>query len=203
MGNRKDRARRPRPVATLVVALGLIPSWGCRGAGEYTDTLAPIWWRDNLWGPEADAARRAGRLPEVPYHPGMVAWEDFARDHLRTGDILFREADARVLGGLFPFSRVAGKIAEVLKAEKLVVLTNTPGVLDKNGKLLTGLTARRIDELFADGTISGGMLPKIGSALEAVKSGVNNCHIIDGRVEHALLLEVLTDEGVGTLIRRR
>lgn len=98
---------------------------------------------------------------------------------------------------------VAGKIAEVLKAEKLVVLTNTPGVLDKNGKLLTGLTARKIDELFADGTISGGMLPKIGSALEAVKNGVNSCHIIDGRVEHALLLEVLTDEGVGTLIRRR
>ncbi len=98
---------------------------------------------------------------------------------------------------------VAGKIAEVLKAEKLVVLTNTPGVLDKNGKLLTGLSARKIDELFADGTISGGMLPKIGSALEAVKNGVNSCHIIDGRVEHALLLEVLTDEGVGTLIRRR
>ena len=98
---------------------------------------------------------------------------------------------------------VAGKIAEVLKAEKLVVLTNTPGVLDKNGKLLTGLSARRIDELFADGTIHGGMLPKIGSALEAVKNGVNSCHIIDGRVEHALLLEVLTDEGVGTLIRRR
>jgi acetylglutamate kinase len=98
---------------------------------------------------------------------------------------------------------VAGKIAEVLKAEKLIVLTNTPGVLDKNGKLLTGLSARRIDELFANGTISGGMLPKIGSALEAVKNGVNSCHIIDGRVEHALLLEVLTDEGVGTLIRRR
>ncbi|UCF74569.1 MAG: acetylglutamate kinase [Betaproteobacteria bacterium] len=98
---------------------------------------------------------------------------------------------------------VAGKIAEVLKAEKLIVLTNTPGVLDKNGKLLTGLSARKIDELFANGTISGGMLPKIGSALEAVKNGVNSCHIIDGRVEHALLLEVLTDEGVGTLIRRR
>ena len=98
---------------------------------------------------------------------------------------------------------VAGKIAEVLKAEKLIVLTNTPGVLDKSGKLLTGLSARKIDELFANGTISGGMLPKIGSALEAVKNGVNSCHIIDGRVEHALLLEVLTDEGVGTLIRRR
>jgi acetylglutamate kinase len=97
---------------------------------------------------------------------------------------------------------VAGKVAEILKAEKLIVLTNTPGVLDKNGNLLTGLTARKVDELFADGTISGGMLPKIGSALDAVKNGVNTCHIIDGRVEHALLLEILTNEGVGTLIRR-
>ncbi|MBI4190059.1 MAG: acetylglutamate kinase [Betaproteobacteria bacterium] len=98
---------------------------------------------------------------------------------------------------------VAGKLAEILKAEKLVVLTNTPGVLDKSGKLLTGLSARQVDELFANGTISGGMLPKIGSALEAVKNGVNSCHIIDGRVEHALLLEILTNEGVGTLIKRR
>ena len=98
---------------------------------------------------------------------------------------------------------VAGKLAEILKAEKLLVLTNTPGVLDKNGVLLTGLTARKIDELFADGTISGGMLPKIASALEAVKNGVNSCHIIDGRVEHAVLLEILTNEGVGTLIKRR
>jgi len=98
---------------------------------------------------------------------------------------------------------VAGKVAEILKAEKLIVLTNTPGVLDKNGNLLTGLSSKKVDELFANGTISGGMLPKISSALDAVKNGVNTCHIIDGRVEHALLLEVLTDEGVGTLIRRR
>ncbi|OGA46334.1 MAG: acetylglutamate kinase [Betaproteobacteria bacterium RIFCSPLOWO2_12_FULL_62_13] len=98
---------------------------------------------------------------------------------------------------------VAGKVAEILRAEKLIVLTNTPGVLDKNGNLVTGLTARKVDELFADGTISGGMLPKISSALDAVKNGVNTCHIIDGRVEHALLLEILTNEGVGTLIRRR
>jgi acetylglutamate kinase len=98
---------------------------------------------------------------------------------------------------------VAGKVAEILKAEKLVVLTNTAGVLDKNGNLLTGLTAKKVDELFADGTIHGGMLPKISSALESVKNGVNTCHIIDGRVEHAVLLEVLTSEGVGTLIRRR
>ncbi len=98
---------------------------------------------------------------------------------------------------------VAGKLAEILHAEKLILLTNTPGVLDKNGNLLTGLTAERVDELFADGTISGGMLPKIGSALDAVKKGVKSCHIIDGRVEHALLLEILTDQGVGTLIREK
>ncbi|RKQ62140.1 N-acetylglutamate kinase [Vogesella indigofera] len=96
---------------------------------------------------------------------------------------------------------VAGKLAETLKAEKLVLMTNTPGVLDKQGKLLTGLTAAKVDELFADGTISGGMLPKISSALDAAKSGVNSVHIIDGRVPHALLLEILTDEGVGTMIK--
>ena len=96
---------------------------------------------------------------------------------------------------------VAGKLASVLNAEKLILLTNTPGVLDKDGNLLTGLTAERVDELFADGTISGGMMPKIGSALDAVKSGVKSCHIIDGRVEHGLLLEVLTDKGVGTLLK--
>ena len=98
---------------------------------------------------------------------------------------------------------VAGKLAEVLKAEKLIVLTNTPGVLDKNGKLLTGLTPKKIDALVADGTLSGGMLPKISSALDAARSGVQSVHIIDGRVEHALLLEILTDEGVGTLIRSK
>ncbi len=96
---------------------------------------------------------------------------------------------------------VAGKLAEILKAEKLVLLTNTPGVLDQSGNLLTGLTAKAIDELFADGTISGGMLPKISSALEAAKSGVNAVHIIDGRVPHCLLLEILTSQGVGTMIR--
>jgi acetylglutamate kinase len=98
---------------------------------------------------------------------------------------------------------VAGKLAEILKAEKLVVMTNTPGVLDMNGKLLTGLTPKKIDELVAKGVISGGMLPKIGSALDAARNGVKSVHIIDGRVPHALLLEVLTDEGVGTLIRSK
>ena len=98
---------------------------------------------------------------------------------------------------------VAGKLAEVLKAEKLVLLTNTPGVLDKDGKLLTGLTPRQIDELVADGTLSGGMLPKIGSALDAARNGVKSVHIIDGRVEHCLLLEILTDHGVGTMIKSK
>ena len=96
---------------------------------------------------------------------------------------------------------VAGKIAEILKAEKLVLLTNTPGVLDQEGKLLTGMTPRDIDNMVADGTLSGGMLPKISSALDAARSGVKSVHIIDGRVEHALLLEILTDAGVGTLIK--
>jgi len=95
---------------------------------------------------------------------------------------------------------VAGKMAQVLGAEKLIMMTNTPGVLDKRGQLLTRLSAQTIDDLFADGTISGGMLPKISSALDAARSGVNTVHIIDGRVPHCLLLEILTNRGVGTMI---
>lgn len=96
---------------------------------------------------------------------------------------------------------VAGKLAEALKAEKLILLTNTPGLLDKQGEILTGLDAQRVDALIEDGTIHGGMLPKIKCALDAVHSGVTSSHIIDGRVEHALLLEIFTDEGIGTLIQ--
>ncbi len=95
---------------------------------------------------------------------------------------------------------VAGKIAEELRAEKLILLTNVPGLQDKEGNLLTGLSSGEVDALIADGTISGGMLPKIECALSAVKQGVISSHIIDGTVAHAVLLEVLTDEGVGTLI---
>ncbi|MEZ5614894.1 MAG: acetylglutamate kinase [Rhodocyclaceae bacterium] len=98
---------------------------------------------------------------------------------------------------------VAGKLAGLLKAEKLVLLTNTPGVLDKDGNLLTGLTPKQVDDMVAEGTLSGGMLPKIDSALDAARSGVKNVHIIDGRVEHALLLEILTDHGVGTMIKSK
>ncbi|MCG6974787.1 MAG: acetylglutamate kinase [Acidiferrobacterales bacterium] len=95
---------------------------------------------------------------------------------------------------------VAGKLAITLGAEKLILLTNTEGVLDDNGKLLTGLSARDVDSLVAEGVIKGGMLPKVACALDAVKSGVRSAHIIDGRVPHALLLEIFTDLGVGTLI---
>ena len=95
---------------------------------------------------------------------------------------------------------VAGKIAEVLQAEKLILLTNTAGLLDSNDQLLTGLNAKQVSDLIDDGVIYGGMLPKIGCALDAVQAGVTTAHIIDGRVQHALLLEMFTDEGVGTLI---
>ena len=95
---------------------------------------------------------------------------------------------------------VAGKVAEVLQAEKLMLLTNTAGLLDKEGNLLTGLSTSQVDALIADGTIYGGMLPKIACALDAVKGGVKRAHIIDGRVNHATLLEIFTDQGVGTLI---
>ncbi len=96
---------------------------------------------------------------------------------------------------------VAGKLATVLGAEKLLLLTNTVGILDKKDKLLTGLSTKQVDKYIADGTIHGGMLPKVNCALDAVKSGVKTSHIIDGRVEHAVLLELLTDEGVGTLLK--
>jgi acetylglutamate kinase len=96
---------------------------------------------------------------------------------------------------------VAGKLAITLQAEKLILLTNTPGILDKEGKLLTGLSAKEIDALIGNGTIQGGMLPKVRCALDAVNSGVRAAHIIDGRVDHAALLEIFTDRGVGTLIK--
>jgi acetylglutamate kinase len=96
---------------------------------------------------------------------------------------------------------VASKLAAVLRAEKLIMLTNIRGVLDKQGELITELTPRRIDELIADGTISGGMLPKLAGAIDAAKSGVHAVHVVDGRVPHAMLLEILTDQAYGTMIR--
>ena len=97
----------------------------------------------------------------------------------------------------------AGKLAEVLKAEKLILLTNTPGVLDKNGALLTGLSLAKVESLIADGTIAGGMIPKVRCAMDALNGGVTSAHIIDGRIEHAVLIELFTDRGIGTLLLRR
>lgn len=97
---------------------------------------------------------------------------------------------------------VAGKVAEALNAEKLILLTNVAGLQDKQGKVMTGLNSKQVDALIEDGTIHGGMLPKIRCALNAVNNGVNTAHIIDGRVAHATLLEIFTDEGVGTLIAK-
>jgi acetylglutamate kinase len=98
---------------------------------------------------------------------------------------------------------VAGKVASVLEAEKLMLLTNVAGLQDKQGEVLTGLDVKLVDELIADGTIYGGMLPKIQCALDAVNTGVAASHIIDGRVDHAVMLELFTDEGVGTLITNK
>ena len=98
---------------------------------------------------------------------------------------------------------VAGKLAEVLKAEKLMLLTNIAGVVDKQGKVVTGLVADEVNTLIDDGTISGGMLPKVGCALSAVNAGVNSAHIVDGRIPHSVLLEIFTDQGVGTQILRK
>jgi acetylglutamate kinase len=95
---------------------------------------------------------------------------------------------------------VAGKLASVLQAEKLMLLTNVPGLMDKQGQVLTGLTVTQVEALIADGTVHGGMLPKVDCALDAVRSGVKNSVIIDGRLEHAVLLELFTDQGIGTLI---
>jgi acetylglutamate kinase len=98
---------------------------------------------------------------------------------------------------------VAGKIAEVMKAEKLILLTNTAGILDKDGRLLTGLSLNEVEALIEDGTISGGMIPKIRCAMDALNGGVVSSHIIDGRIDHAVLLELFTDRGIGTLLVRR
>jgi acetylglutamate kinase len=152
--------------------------------------------------PNKDAGRpdrhRPGRRDRRRIDPSLIAFLDTGRLH--PGD---RADRRRREGETYNINAdvVAGKLAEILKAEKLVLLTNTPGVLDKAGNLLTGSRPSRSTTLVADGTLSGGMLPKIGSALDAARSGVKSVHIIDGRVEHALLLEILTDQGVGTLIK--
>ena len=171
-----------------------------------------------LTGKDGDLIR-ANKLQITRSTPGLDAPEIIDLGHV--GEVASVDAsvvDMLVSGGFIPViapigvgedghsyninaDLVAGRVAEVLGAEKLILLTNTSGLLDKEGRLLTGLSTSEVDELIQDGTIHGGMLPKIQCALSAVKSGVRSSHIIDGRVEHAVLVELFTDEGVGTLIR--
>ncbi len=173
-----------------------------------------------LSGKDGDMIR-ARKLTFTKQDPGMSAPEIIDIGHVgEVASICTDVVDMLIRGDFIPViapvgvgeqgesyninaDLVAGKLAETLKAEKLILLTNTTGLLDKQGNLLTGLNAERVNELIADGTIYGGMLPKIRCALEAVQGGVNTAHIIDGRVEHAVLLEIFTHEGVGTLIKRR
>ncbi|MEW5754943.1 MAG: acetylglutamate kinase [Pseudomonadota bacterium] len=173
-----------------------------------------------LSGKDGDMIR-ARKLTFTKQDPGMSAPEIIDIGHVgEVASICTDVVDMLIRGDFIPViapvgvgeqgesyninaDLVAGKLAETLQAEKLILLTNTTGLLDKQGNLLTGLNAERVNELIADGTIYGGMLPKIRCALEAVQAGVNTAHIIDGRVEHAVLLEIFTHEGVGTLIKRR
>ncbi len=164
---------------------------------------------------------RARKLKVTRKSPQMQAPEIIDIGHVGEVESINRQViDVMIGGGFIPViapigvgangesyninaDLVAGKIAEILQAEKLMLLTNVSGLQDKQGKVLTGLNPQQVDELIANGTIYGGMLPKISCALDAVKMGVNSAHIIDGRVTHAVLLEVFTDTGVGTLISNR
>ena len=141
-------------------------------------------------------------------HVGEVASIDTAvLEHLARGDFIPVIAPIGVGDGGMSYNinadLVAGKLAEALAAEKLMLLTNTPGLLDRDGELITSLDVRGVEALIADGTIAGGMLPKVRCALDAVQGGVHTAQIVDGRVEHAVLLEVFTSAGMGTFISRR
>jgi acetylglutamate kinase len=164
---------------------------------------------------------RARKLTVTRYSPELNASEIIDIGHVGEVDQIDTEVLNVILGSNFipviaPIGSdeagctyninadlVAGKLAQVMRAEKLMLLTNVAGLLDKQGQVLTGLSTAEVDELIADGTISGGMLPKIACALDAVKSGVASAHIIDGRVPHAVLLETFTNEGIGTLITNK
>ena len=150
------------------------------------------------------AAEKDGQPIDLGYVGEVAAVNRQVLEFLSSGDFIPVIAPIGVGSDGLPYNinadLVAGKIAEIMQAEKLMLLTNIAGLLDAAGNLLTGIEARTVRALIADGTISGGMLPKIGSALDAVEAGVKRAHILDGRVDHALLLELFTDEGVGTLI---
>ena len=141
-------------------------------------------------------------------HVGEVASIDTGvLEHLARGDFIPVIAPIGVGDGGMSYNinadLVAGKLAQALEAEKLILLTNTPGLLDRDGELIASLDVKAVEALVADGTIAGGMLPKVRCAIDAVQGGVHTAQIIDGRVEHAVLLEVFTNAGMGTFISRR
>ena len=181
--------------------VGLINQHGGKAVGLSGQDGRFIHARKMLLPPEADekAAVDLGLVGEIEHIDPTVV------DLLRSGGFIpvVMPIGVGVEGEAYNINAdvVAGKLAEALRAEKLILMTNTPGVIDTQGRLITGLTASEIERLFSEGAIHGGMLPKLSSALEAIKNGVRAAHIIDGRVPNALLLEVLTSEGVGTAIR--
>ncbi len=152
----------------------------------------------------ADPALKASEIIDLGHVGEVTAVDQSVIDYLTHGDFIPVIAPIGIGDDGMSYNInadiVAGKIAETMCAEKLVLLTNTTGLLAKSGELLTGLNSERVSELIADGTITEGMLPKINAALEAVRAGVGRAHIIDGRVEHSVLLELFTDSGIGTLI---
>jgi len=186
--------------------VSLINSHGGRAIG-LTGKDGPLIYAKKMEMARRREASAAGELVDLGYVGEVSGVNKRVIDYLSRGDFIPVIAPIGVGDDGHSYNinadLVAGKIAEVMQAEKLIVLTNIRGLLNKAGELLTGLDAEEVEALIADGTISGGMLPKMDSVLDAVKAGVNRAHIIDGRVEHALLLELFTDVGVGTLIERR
>jgi acetylglutamate kinase len=186
--------------------VSLINSHGGRAIG-LTGKDGPLIYAKKMEMARRREASAAGELVDLGYVGEVSGVNKRVIDYLSRGDFIPVIAPIGVGDDGHSYNinadLVAGKVAEVMQAEKLIVLTNIRGLLNKAGELLTGLDAEEVEALIADGTISGGMLPKMDSVLDAVKAGVNRAHIIDGRVEHALLLELFTDVGVGTLIERR
>jgi len=186
--------------------VSLINSHGGRAIG-LTGKDGPLLYAKKMEMARRREANADGELVDLGYVGEVSGVNKRVIDYLSRGDFIPVIAPIGVGEDGHSYNinadLVAGKIAEVMQAEKLIVLTNIRGLLNKAGELLTGLDAEEVEALIADGTISGGMLPKMDSVLDAVKAGVNRAHIIDGRVEHALLLELFTDVGVGTLIERR
>lgn len=185
--------------------VSLINTHGGRAIG-LTGKDGPLIRAKKLRTSTTDPANGASEIIDLGHVGEITKVHQSVLDHLATGDFIPVIAPIGLGedGATYNINAdiVAGKIAESIRAEKLVLLTNTAGLLAKSGDLLTGLNTADVRALIADGTITEGMLPKIDAALSAVNAGVDRAHIIDGRIEHSVLLELFTDSGIGTLIER-